>query len=137
MTGAENEERLERMNSKEPAGALRFILAGAGLGLAVPLVLRLASAALDFSPNAPVGILTAFDYLQLMLWPTPLLLVPVEEPGAPDLSSWGSFAIAALANVAVYATLSGLVWMGLAKSRWILVVPVLAVAAAWYAVWRA
>jgi hypothetical protein len=118
------------------SGALRFILAGAGLGLAIPLVLRLVSAALDYSPNAPVGMLTAFDYLQLMLWPTPLLLVPVEEPGAPDLSSWGSFAIAALANVTVYATLAGLVWLGLAKSRWILVIPVLAVAGVWYAVWR-
>ena len=124
------------MISREPVGALRFILAGAGLGLAIPLVLRLVLAALDFSPNAPVGVLTAFDYLQLMLWPTPLLLVPVEEPGAPDLSSWGSFAIAALANVTVYATLAGLVWLGLAKSRWILAVPVLAVACAWYVVWR-
>jgi hypothetical protein len=124
------------MISREPAGALRFILAGAGVGLAIPLVLRLVLAALDFSPNAPVGVLTAFDYLQLMIWPTPLLLVPVEEPGAPDLSSWGSFAIAALANVTVYATLAGLVWLGLAKSRWILAVPVLAVAWAWYVVWR-
>ena len=119
------------------SGALRFILAGAGLGLAVPLVLRLVSAALDFSPNAPVGMLTAFDYVQLMLWPTPLLLVPVEEPGAPDLSAWGSFAIAALANVTVYATLAGLAWLGLAKSRWILAVPVLIVAGVWYVVWRA
>jgi hypothetical protein len=122
--------------NREPAGALRFILAGAALGLAVPLVLRLASAALDFSPNAPAGVLTAFDYLQLMLWPTPLLLVPVEEPGAPDLSSWGAFAIAALANVTVYATLAGLVWLGLAKRRWILAIPALLVAAAWFAVWR-
>ncbi|HTQ73431.1 MAG TPA: hypothetical protein VMI74_04020 [Burkholderiales bacterium] len=122
--------------NKEPAGALRFILAGAGLGLAVPLVLRLVSAALDISPNAPVGVLTAFDYLQLMLWPTPLLLVPIEEPGAPDLSSWGSFAIAALANITVYALLAGLVWLGLARWRWVLAVPALLVAGAWYIVWR-
>jgi hypothetical protein len=124
------------MISKEPAGALRFILAGAGLGLAIPLLFRIASAGLDRIPQAPVGMLTAFDYVQLMLWPTPLLLVPVEEPGAPDLSSWGSFAIAALANVTVYAALAGLVWLGLAKSRWILLVPVLAVAAVWFTVWR-
>jgi hypothetical protein len=124
------------MISKEPAGALRFILAGAGLGLAIPLLFRIASAGLDRIPQAPVGMLTAFDYVQLMLWPTPLLLVPVEEPGAPDLSSWGSFAIAALANVTVYAALAGLVWLGLAKSRWILVVPALAVAAVWFTVWR-
>jgi hypothetical protein len=124
------------MISREPAGALRFILAGAGIGLAIPLVLRLVLAGLDYSPNAPVGVLTAFDYLQLMIWPTPLLLVPMEEPGAPDLSAWGSFAIATLANVTVYATLAGLVWLGLARSRWILAIPVLAVACAWYVVWR-
>jgi hypothetical protein len=125
------------MITQGPAGALRFILAGAGLGLAVPLVFRLAMAALDRIPQAPVGMLTAFDYVQLMLWPTPLLLVPVEEPGAPDLSAWGSFAIAALANVTLYAALAGLVWLGLTKSRWILAVPVLAVAAIWFTVWRA
>jgi hypothetical protein len=118
------------------SGALRFILAGAGLGLAIPLVLRLASVALDLIPQAPVTALTVFDYVQLMLWPTPLLLVPVEEPGAPDLSSWGSFAVAALANVTVYAVLAGLVWMGLAKSRWILLVPALIVAGVWFIVWR-
>jgi hypothetical protein len=123
------------MNSTE-SGALRFILAGAGLGLAVPVVFRLVLAALDRFPEASVAALTAFDYLQLMLWPTPLLLVPMEEPGAPDLSAWGSFAIAALANVTLYATLAGLVWLGLAKSRWILAVPALAVAGIWYVVWR-
>ncbi len=124
------------MISREPMGALRFILVGAGLGLAVPLVLRLVSAALDVSPDAPVGVLTAFDYVQLMIWPTPLLLVPVEEPGAPDLSSWGSFAIAALANVTIYAALAGLVWLGLARWRWVLAVPALLVAGAWFIVWR-
>jgi hypothetical protein len=61
----------------------------------------------------------------------------VEEPGAPDLSAWGSFAIAALANVTVYAALTGLVWLGLAKSRWILAIPALVAAAVWYTVWRA
>jgi hypothetical protein len=119
------------------SGALRFILAGAGLGLAIPLVLRLVSGALDLISQAPVTALTVFDYVQLMLWPTPLLLVPVEEPGAPDLSSWGSLAIAALANVTVYATLAGLVWMGLAKSRWFFAVPALIVAVVWYTVLRA
>jgi hypothetical protein len=122
--------------NKEPAGALRFILVGAGIGLAVPLVLRLVSAALDVSPNAPVGVLAAFDYVQLMLWPTPLLLVPIEEPGAPDLSGWGSFAIATLANVTVYAALAGLIWLGLARWRWVLAVPALLVACAWFIVWR-
>jgi len=122
--------------NKEPAGALRFILVGAAIGLAVPLVLRLVSAGLDVSPDAPVGVLTAFDYAQLMIWPTPLLLVPIEEPGVPDLSSWGSFAIAALANVTVYATLAGLVWLGLARWRWVLAVPTLLVVGAWFIVWR-
>jgi len=118
------------------AAALRFILVGAGLGAAIPLALRLASAALDLLPGAPEAVLNAFDSAQLLLWPTPLLLVPIEEPGAPDLSSWGSVAIAALANVTLYAALAGLIWLGLAKSRWILAFPLLIVAGIWYVVLR-
>jgi hypothetical protein len=118
------------------AAALRFILAGAGLGAAIPLLLRLASAALESLSSMPEGVLTIFDSAQLLLWPTPLLLVPIEEPGAPDLSAWGSVAIAALANVTLYATLAGLLWLGLAKSRWILAFPLLIVAGIWTIVLR-
>jgi len=117
-------------------GALHYILFGAGLGLGVPLVFRLASTVLESYTGVPDAMWTVFDYAQLMLWPTPLLLVPVEEPGAPDLSSWGSFAIATLANITVYAALAGLIWMGFAKSRLILALPLLIVAAVWYVVWR-
>ena len=117
-------------------GALRFILVGAGLGIVIPLLLRLASAAMESLEALPVGLLTALDYATLMLWPTTLLLVPVEEPGAPDLSSWGFLAVAVLANVTVYAGLAGLVWAGLAKVRWILLIPALIVAGVWFIVWR-
>ena len=75
-------------------GALHYILFGAALGLGVPLVFRLASTVLELYTGVPDAVWTAFDYTQLMLWPTPLLLVPVEEPGAPDLSSWGAFTVA-------------------------------------------
>jgi hypothetical protein len=117
-------------------GALHFLLVGAAFGFGVPLVFRLASIALESYPGVPDSMLTVFDYVQLMLWPTPLLLVPVEEPGAPDLSSWGAFAIATLANITVYAGLAGLIWLGLAKSRFILAFPLLIVAGIWYVVWR-
>ena len=117
-------------------GALHYILFGAALGLGVPLVFRLASTVLELYTGVPDAVWTAFDYTQLMLWPTPLLLVPVEEPGAPDLSSWGAFAVATLANITAYAMLAGLIWMGLAKSRVILALPLLIVAGVWYAVWR-
>jgi hypothetical protein len=117
-------------------GALHYLLLGAALGLGIPVVFRLASAALEAYTGVPDAAWTVFDYAQLMLWPTPLLLVPVEEPGAPDLSSWGSFAIATLANITVYAGLAGLIWVGLAKSRFILVFPLLIVAGIWYVVWR-
>src|SRR2546430_5854636 len=64
-------------------GALHYILFGAALGLGVPLVFRLASTALESYTEVPDAMWTVFDYAQLMLWPTPLLMVPVEEPGAP------------------------------------------------------
>jgi len=117
-------------------GALHYILVGAALGLGVPLVFRLASTALESYAGTRDVMWTVFDNVQLMLWPTPLLLVPIEEPGAPDLSSWGAFAIATLANITVYAALAGLIWAGLAKSRFILVFPVLIVAGIWYVVWH-
>jgi hypothetical protein len=117
-------------------GALHYILVGSALGLGVPLVFRLVSTALESYTGVPDTMWTVFDYVQLMLWPTPLLLVPVEEPGAPDLSSWGSFAVATLANITVYAALAGLIWTGLARYRLILAVPVLMVAGIWYVIWR-
>ncbi len=117
-------------------GPLHYLLVGAALGLGVPLVFQLASTALESYAGVPDVAWTVFDYVQLMLWPTPLLMVPVEEPGAPDLSSWGSFAVATLANITVYAVLAGLIWMGLTKSRLILVFPLLIIAGIWYEVWR-
>ena len=117
-------------------GAFHYVLVGAGLGLVVPLAFRLASTALESYTEIPDVIWTVFEYAQLMLWPTPLLLVPIEEPGAPDLSSWGAVAVATLANITVYAVLAGLIWVGLAKSRLILAFPLLIVAGVWYAVWR-
>src|SRR3989442_14591093 len=117
-------------------GALHYVLVGAVLGLRVPIVFRLASTALESYAGVPDAMWTVFDYVQLMLWPAPLLMVPVEEPGAPDLSSWGSFAVATLANITAYAMLAGLIWMGLAKSRVILALPLLIVAGVWYVVWR-
>jgi hypothetical protein len=117
-------------------GALQYIFIGAVLGFAVPLVFRLASTVLESYAGVLDAMWTVFDSVQLMLWPTPLLMVPVEEPGAPDLSSWGAFVVAMLANVTVYAVLSGLVWLGFARSRLILAVPLLIVVSVWYAVWR-
>src|SRR5256885_5682675 len=93
-------------------GALHYILVGAALGLGVPLVFRLASTALESYAGARDVMWTVCDNVQLMLWPAPLLLVPVEERGAPDLSSWGAFTIATLANIAVYAVLAGPIWLG-------------------------
>ena len=118
-------------------GPLHYVLTGAALGLGVPLAFRLIATALEPYERIPDAAWIVFDYVQLMLWPTLLLLVPVEEPGAPDLSSWGSIALAALANVSVYATLAGLVWVGIAKSRWFLLVPLLIVVGVWVQVWRA
>lgn len=116
-------------------GALDYILIGAALGLAIPLVFRSVSTLLERFEQIPDAVWVAFDYLQLMLWPTLLLLIPVEEPSAPDLSAWGTVAVAALANVSVYAALAGLVWAGMAKSRWILLLPLLIVIGIWVQVW--
>ena len=116
---------------------LSFVAVGAALGVAFPLLFRLLYAGPAAGPNLPVVGWTALDYLQLMLWPMPLLIAAPGDPGAPDLSEWGPFTVAALANAALYGVLGALLWAGLARSRFILVVPVLVLAGLWYAVWTA
>jgi hypothetical protein len=115
---------------------LFFISVGAGLGLILPFVFRLVSVALGGSNGIPATFWTAFDYLQLMLWPTPLLMGPTEEPGATDLSAWGAFIVSTLANVSLYGALAALFWLGLRRSKVFLVAPALIIAAIWYAVWQ-
>ena len=116
-------------------GALHYILIGAALGLAIPVVFRLLSLLLESTTALPDAAWAALDNLQLMLWPTPMLLVPSDEPGAPDLSAWGILVITTLANITLYSSLAGLVWVGLRRARVVLALPLLIVAIIWYAVW--
>jgi hypothetical protein len=116
-------------------GLLRWLIVGAALGLAVPVVLQLLAKTLDNMEAVPSSALSAFDYVQLMLWPTPMIMLPADEPGSPDLNSFGPFTLATLGNAAVYAVLAGLTWLGVKRSRWFLVLPVAVVAGLWYVVW--
>ena len=115
---------------------LTFISVGAGLGLGFPVFFRFVSGGLIGGSALPPGFWTVFDNLQLMLWPTPLLMGPSEEPGAADLTAWGPFAVATLANVALYGILAALVWLGIRHSKAILLAPVLIIVGIWYAVWQ-
>ena len=117
-------------------GPLWFILAGLGLGIAIPVLFRFVSLVLGGAAFVPAGVWSAFDYLQLMLWPAPLLLIPSDAPGAPDLDAWGPFTVAALANAALYGGLAGLVWLGIHRSRWVFSAVVAIVGGTWYWVWK-
>ena len=117
-------------------GPLWFILIASVLGGVIPLIFRFTSRVLSGVSAIPPGLWTAYDYLQLMLWPMPLLLAPSDEPGAPDLGAWGPFTVAALANVALYGSLGGLIWLGIFRSRWVLVPVAAIVGGVWYWVWR-
>jgi len=116
---------------------LTFVSVGAVLGLALPCLFRLISVGLGGIAAIPATAWTIFDFTQLMLWPTPLLMVPGDEPGAPDLSAWGTFTVATLANVSLYAGLAALFWLGLSRSKAILVLPLLIISSIWYIVWKA
>ena len=85
---------------------LRWLIAGAAIGLAVPVVLQLLAKALDNMAAVPNSVLSAFDYVQLMFWPTPMIMLPADEPGSPDLNSFGPFTLATLGNAALYAWVS-------------------------------
>ena len=114
---------------------LRWLIAGAALGLAVPVVLQLLARALDNLEAVPSTLLSVFDYVQLMFWPTPMIMLPADEPGSPDLNSFGPFTLATLGNAGLYAALAGLTWLGVKRSRWLLALPAAVVAGIWYAVW--
>lgn len=115
---------------------LAFITVGAGVGLAIPLIFRLLYVLQSAEDSISAVAWTVLDYIQLMLWPTPLLLVPTDEPGAADLFAWGPFTVTALANVTLYGVISALLWAGVARSRPLLIVPAALIGAIWYAVWR-
>jgi len=115
---------------------LTFIGVGAVLGLALPCLFRLIAVGLGGIAAIPSTAWSIFDLAQLLLWPTPLLMVPTEEPGAPDLSAWGTFTVATLANVALYAVLATLSWLGLSRSKVFLVLPLLIIGSIWYVVWK-
>ncbi len=114
---------------------LRWLIAGAAIGLAVPVVLQLLAKALDNMAAVPNSVLSAFDYVQLMFWPTPMIMLPADEPGSPDLNSFGPFTLATLGNAALYAVLACLTRLGIKRSRWFLVLPAAVVAGIWYVVW--
>src|SRR6266404_1973830 len=98
-------------------------------------LLLLLAKALDDMQAVPSSVLSAFDYVQLMFWPTPMIMLPADEPGSPDLNSFGPFTVATLGNAALYALLAGLTWLGVRRSRWFLVLPAAVVAGLWYLVW--
>src|SRR5213079_3134672 len=63
------------------------------------------------------------------------VLADADEPGSPDLNSFGPFTLATLGNAGLYAALAGLTWLGVKRSRWLLALPAAVVAGIWYAVW--
>ena len=115
---------------------LTFIAVGSGLGLAIPLLFRSLYGLQDAESSISAAIWAALDYLQLMLWPMPLLMVPTEEPGAADVYAWGPFTVAALANAAFYGVVAAFLWAGFMRRKALLVVPAVLVGLVWYAVWR-
>src|SRR5207302_9664463 len=104
-------------------------------GLAVPVALQLLAKALDNMAAVPNSVLSAFDYVQLMFWPTPMIMLPADEPGSPDLNSFGPFTIATLGNAALYAVLAGLTSLGAKRSRSLLVLAAAVVAGIWFVLW--
>src|SRR2546430_1512190 len=120
------------------AGTLLVLLTLGGVAaraLRLPGLLQLLARALDNVEAVPSTLLSALDYVQLMFWPTPMIMLPADEPGSPDLNSFGPFTLATLGNAGLYAVLAGLTYLGVKRSRWLLALPVAVVAGIWYAVW--
>ena len=118
------------------ARLLKFIAIGAALGGAIPLLFRLLYSTIDDGSSISSSAWEVMDYIQLMLWPTPMLLAAAEEPGAADLHSWGVVAVTTLANMTLYGVTAALICAGIYRAKVILVAPVLLVAGIWWAAWQ-
>jgi hypothetical protein len=118
------------------ARLLKFIAVGVGLGAAIPLLFRLLYSTIDDGSSIPSSAWGVLDYVQLMLWPTPMLLVPAEEPSAANLYFSGVFAVTTLANMTLYGVIAALVCAGIYRAKVILVAPALLIAAIWWAAWQ-
>ena len=118
------------------ARLLKFIAVGIVLGGAIPLLFRLLYSTIDDGSSIPSSAWGVLDYIQLMLWPTPMLLVAAEQPGAADLYSWGVVVVTTLANMTLYGVTAALICAGIYRAKVILVAPVLLVAAIWWAAWQ-
>ena len=117
------------------ARLLKFIAIGAALGGAIPLLFRLLYSTTDDGSSISSSAWEVMDYIQLMLWPTSMLLA-AEEPGAADLHSWGVVAVTTLANMTLYGVTAALICAGIYRAKVILVAPVLLVAGIWWAAWQ-
>ena len=108
---------------------IRFVAAASALGAMIAVVWWLAyyvvgGASPDFRSylfNVP-----GLDTLLLLLWPTSILLL-----GDPTDSNLGLLLLAAIGNVLLYGILGLLLWLGIYRSRAILLAPVLLIAGIW------
>ena len=109
---------------------LRAILRWAVVGAAIPVAARTAWPVIDAAVgdrDLEVLLLNAL----LMLCPPWIFMLPGDD--TPELAR-GLFVVAASANVALYAVVGGLVWLGVRRHAVFLGAAVVGVAARWWKV---
>lgn len=106
--------------------AARAALLSAALGALAPvlwyLVYRmLGPTQIDWIYAMPL------DKVLIVVWPTSIFLI-----GDPTNQNYALQAFSAFSNVVFYTIVGSLVWLGLRRSRWILLLPVAIVAGTWW-----
>lgn len=108
---------------------LRFTLISLSLGLIIPLILLLVGGWFDYFSPANLPAQLYFQYIVLMLWPVSIINVGGAGGGALAIQL---IIISLALNVIFYGLLGVLIWLGIKKQRWLLVILCTGIFALWW-----
>jgi hypothetical protein len=108
---------------------LKFVLLFSSVGFAIPILYEIKHLVIDKMRGFEMFFELAESLLPF-LWPSCIIMMATNEENIPE--SILIFAISALVNTFLYASVGSLIWLGLYKNKIFLVVAILSVLAIWY-----
>lgn len=111
-------------------GVTWFVCAGGLGGIALPILLEVAHAFVDWIGGQ---VSPAIDWVTLCLWPSSIFLVAAGTRGWDDPMALQLLALSLAANAILYSGISFLIWFGLNRHASVLVATASLVVAGWIA----
>ena len=115
---------------------IKFIGAFSLAGFVIPCLLTIAWKILVKTPDLYVSISTMLFPLQMLFWPSSILMVV--DDLSPDQKgiSYGVLTISIIANVILYSVIGFLLWWGWNRQKWVLILVGSAITMGWYKILR-